>query len=85
MLYESTALKKQAASLELDALASANEAIGHLRAAERALLEEKRPHAPHVGIHNQYRLIAYVDISTVLAEARRQIVERLTGTPQAAA
>lgn len=85
MPHDPTALEKQAAGLELGALARVDEAIGHLRAAERALLDEERQHAPHVGIRNQYRLIAYADIVTVLAEARRQISDRLTGTPQAAA
>lgn len=85
MPHEPTALEKQAAGLELDALACTNEAIGHLRAAERALLDEERQHGPHLGITNQYKLMAYADIVSVLIEARRQIMDRLTGTPQAAA
>ena len=48
---EPTAFEKQAASLEFDALALVDEAIGHLRAAERALLDEERQHGPHPRHH----------------------------------
>ncbi len=85
MPHELTTREKFAAERELDALARLTETIGHLRSAERELVAEERDHAPHVGIRNQYRIIAYADILTVLAEAERQIVQRLTGTPQAAA
>lgn len=85
MPVEPTALEKQAAGLEMDALARTDEAIGHLRAAERALLEEERQHSPHVGIRNQYRLVAYAEIILMLDDARHGIIARLTGTPRAGA
>lgn len=85
MPHEPTALEKKAASLEVDALARVDDAISHILAAERALLEEERQHAPHVGIGNQYKLIAYADILTVMGEAQRQIMVRLTGASKAAA
>ncbi len=85
MPIEPTARERFAAERELDALARLTETVGHLRSAERELVAEEREHAPHVGIRNQYRVIAYADIINLLAEAERQIVQRLTGTPQVAA
>ena len=85
MTREPTALEQKAAGLALDAVVSVDEAIDHLRAAERALLDEERQHAPHVGIGVQYKLLAYADILLILAEVQRQIMTRLTGIPQAAA
>lgn len=75
--YEPTALEGHAALAVTEAADYLHRAQSLLDVAEQALLEEERNHAPHVGITNQYRLIALADLKTEAATLRERLKTRL--------